>query len=55
VIEAASEPSNSFQVPGDWDWHEWMEMFECFGPPPWPGGRSGLTPDSELKAARRQK
>ncbi len=30
------------RVPNGWDWNEWMEMFNTHGPPPWPGGRSGL-------------
>ena len=29
-------------VPSTWNSQEWMEMFETYGPPPWPGDRSGL-------------
>ena len=42
VIEPATEPTNYFQVPSDWDWDEWMEIYHRLGAPPWPGKRSGL-------------
>lgn len=33
---------NIFHVPKDWDWDEWVAMFEEQGPPPWKGARDGL-------------
>jgi hypothetical protein len=29
-------------IPSTWNQQEWMENFEAYGPPPWPGDRSGL-------------
>ena len=44
VVTPAPEPVTGgvLTVPKDWDWDEWMAMFHDFGPPPWPGKRSGL-------------
>lgn len=55
VIAPAPEPwrNNSFTVPKDWDWGEWMEKFERDGPPPWPGERDGL-PKSEIHNTGRR-
>ena len=45
-----NEPENQrgdayvINVPWEWDYSEWCEMFDKFGPPPWPGERDGLVP-----------
>lgn len=31
-------------VPKEWDYSEWLSMFDKFGLPPWPGERDGLLP-----------
>lgn len=35
------------RIPKDWDRDEWMEMFDRYGLPPWPGKRDGLVRDAE--------
>ena len=40
--ESLPRAGGVMRVPKNWDWNEWMEMFNTHGPPPWPGGRSGL-------------
>lgn len=44
VITAAPEPVSGgvLWIPNSWDSDEWSEMLEAYGPPPWPGKRSGL-------------
>jgi hypothetical protein len=34
-------------IPRSWEQSEWMAMFHRFGPPPWPGKRSGLPGEEE--------
>jgi hypothetical protein len=34
-------------IPRSWNRHEWMAMVRRYGPPPWPGKRSGLPGDEE--------
>jgi len=34
-----------FFIPRSWDREEWKRMFDRYGPPPWPGPRSGLPGD----------
>jgi hypothetical protein len=29
-------------IPKDWDWDEWLAMYEQFGMPPWKGERDGM-------------
>jgi hypothetical protein len=43
VAPAVSRQSSVFWIPYSWNREEWLEMFEQYGPPPWPGGRSGLS------------
>jgi hypothetical protein len=39
----AAPPHQALQtIPCTWNREEWLEMFAQFGPPPWPGSRSGL-------------
>ncbi len=42
-MPAQRKTSGVLEVPWEWDWDEWFEMFARHGPPPWPGKRSGLT------------
>lgn len=44
VITPAPEPADSHVliIPRDWDPDEWKKMLHTYGPPPWPGKRSGL-------------
>lgn len=37
--------SGLFFIPRSWDRDEWKRMFNRYGPPPWPGPRSGLPGD----------
>lgn len=48
ILEPARAPeigSYLLTIPKTWDEDEWMEMFHRYGPPPWPGRRSGLPGD----------
>ena len=42
VPPAPRRASFRLYVPKDWDREEWLKMFHKYGPPPWPGPRSGL-------------
>ena len=44
VITPAPESVSGgvLKVPNSWDWDEWMEMYDTYGAPPWPGKPSGL-------------
>ena len=37
--------SGLYIIPRSWDASEWKRMFARYGPPPWPGPRSGLPGD----------
>ena len=41
------QTSGALHVPPGWDFDEWVAKFETYGPPPWPGKRSGLTEEKE--------
>jgi hypothetical protein len=40
------------RVPKDWDWDEWLEMYDRLGPPPWPGERDGLAKEEPWTPTR---
>jgi hypothetical protein len=56
LIEYTSGPQSSgvLMVPRSWSWDEWMSMFNRYGPPPWPGPRSGtVDPNGTDSSSKR--
>ena len=50
LLEAPAAPPVSgalLIIPHSWKRNDWMAMFHRYGPPPWPGPRSGMPGDPE--------
>ncbi len=45
--------SNILTLPKGWEMDEFLAMLERYGPPPWPGERTGLTKSLEAELRKR--
>lgn len=50
IPEQKDDHQYVIRIPKDWDWEEWMWMFDQHGPPPWPGEHDGLIPEERWEA-----
>lgn len=47
IPETVDDHQYRVTVPKDWDYSEFIAMYDRLGPPPWPGERDGMAKDAK--------